>query len=510
MLDERESDDMRSACMNAALDAIVAERPEEALALIANIQAPMFLAGQLKSVYDAILAAGRTTEEVRAMPSPQPSMPDAAGMADYLFSIVNPWGMTELNTVPRREHKAELLEWIPKLRDANSAPFSVLKQVLADCPLNMGRVHPNTKPQLQVFRDLMQEFLAAAVDRHTAPLRALVFDVLADFDRRYRERKAEAFALDFNDLERCTINMLRSNEDVKKKVREQFRQIMLDEYQDINEQQADLIRLIRGEDRFFAVGDPNQSIYGFRHARPEIFRAYREEIALAGKHSAEILHNFRSRAPILLTVEAVLNSANGIDERELIATRQFHHKTEPSVEVLRVYGAERDEASEREARWIAHRIGEMRGTLELTCREGTRPAEFRDIAVLCRVGDAMQPILDALDDAGIPYVCGRRQSFLSQRQGLDIRAALHAIANPRDEIALATVLRSQLVGLSDEALLRLRLEGQSLVSGMNLVARESNRLAAFAADDAAKLDSFIDNLKRWRAAQGIAPLDVLI
>ncbi|MCU1328465.1 MAG: helicase/exodeoxyribonuclease subunit, partial [Bryobacterales bacterium] len=510
MLDEREAEDLRVSCMNMALDAIVAERPEEALALIANIQAPMFLAGQLRSVYDAILAAGRTIEEVRGVPSPQGATPDAVGMADYLFSIVNPWGMAELSTPVRREHKAELLEWLQQFRQAATADFANLMAVSRACPLNLGRVHKDTKPALQVFRDLMEEFEAAAVDRHTAGWRALVFDVLSHFDKLYSQRKTEMGALDFNDLERRTIGMLLANEDVKKRVREQFRQIMLDEYQDINEQQAVLVSLIRGADKFFAVGDPNQSIYGFRHARPEIFRAYRDEVAVAGKHAAEILHNFRSRAPILLTVEAVLNGANGIDERELIATRQFHVKAEPSVEVLRVYSTDKDDASEREARWIAHRISELRGALELTCREGTRPAEFRDIAILCRVGDAMQPILDALDDAGIPYVCGRRQSFLSQREGLDIRAALHAIANPRDEISLATMLRSQLVGLSDEALLRLKLQGHSVVSGLNLVARERARLQEYGADDAPKLGAFIDNLKRWRAGQGIVPLDVLI
>ena len=63
------------------------------------------------------------------MPSPQPSMPDAAGMADYLFSIVNPWGMKELSTPTRRAHKGDLLDWIDRLRAAGNAPFDVLKQV---------------------------------------------------------------------------------------------------------------------------------------------------------------------------------------------------------------------------------------------------------------------------------------------------------------------------------------------------------------------------------------------
>ena len=510
MLDERQAEDLRSGCMNSALDIIVAERREEALGLIDMIQGPMFLAGQLKSVYDAILAAGRTISQVRVVPSPQAGGPDASGLADILLAIVSQWTDAMTNTPTRREQKGDLQEWALRLEAARAAPFDVVQALLDACPLNLGRVHPDAKEPLRSFREAVELYESAAVDAHTAPSRALVFDVLEHFDELYRRRKTEMSALDFNDLERRGIQLLRENTDVRKRVREQFRQIMLDEYQDINEQQADLVALLRDEDKFFAVGDPNQSIYGFRHARPEIFRKYRDEVAETARHSVEILQNFRSRKAILQTVEALLNAANGIDERELLPQRVFHEKVEPAVEILRILATDKDEAPEREARWLAYRILEMRNSLVLTAKAGTRLAEFRDMAILCRVGDAMQPILDALDDAGIPYVCGRRQSFLAQREGLDIRAALHTIANPRDEVSLATVLRSQLVGLSDEALLRLKLQGRSLVSGLNSVDFDTALLAGFALDDAAKLGSFLGNLKRWRMAQAVVSLDVLI
>ena len=69
----------------------------------------------------------------------------------------------------------------------------------------------------------------------------------------------------------------------------------------------------------------------------------------------------------------------------------------------------------------------------------------------------MRPILEEFDATGIPYVCGRRAIFLLSREGLDITALLETIANPRNEIALLTVLRSHWWASSDEALLRLRL-----------------------------------------------------
>ncbi len=329
----------------------------------------------------------------------------------------------------------------------------------------------------------------------------MVFDVLARFDELYNERKTALGALDFNDLERRTIALLRASPDVQRSIRAQFRQIMLDEFQDINEQQNEIIDLIRGEDVFFAVGDINQSIYGFRHARPEIFHRYLEAIQAGAKHHAELFDNFRSRAEILRCVETLLNEEEGIVPRALTAVAEFEPKEHPSVEILRIQTTDEDEAGEREAAWIAYRIIDLRHTSGF---------DFRDFAILCRNSDSMRPILAAFDRAGIPYVCGRRQSFLLAREGLDITALLHTIANPRNSIALATVLRSGLVGISDEALLRLRLLTGSLTGGLNAAAFDGTKLAEFESGDAHKLARFAGNLKRWRAEQPAIPRDLLI
>ncbi len=281
---------------------------------------------------------------------------------------------------------------------------------------------------------------------------------------------------------------------------------MLDEFQDINQQQADLIELVRAKDVFFAVGDVNQAIYGFRHASTEIFRRYRDHINASGKHAVNLLHNFRSRDPILRCVESLLNSAEGIDARELVAGASFAEKSQASIEVLKIQARQDEDPAAKEARWIAARILSHRGTLQV----GNRPADFSDFAVLCRNSESMKPILAAFDHAGIPYVSGRRQSFLLSREGRDITALLHVMANPQDTIALATVLRSPLVGLSDETLLRLRLLGQSVTGGLNRAAYDPTLLADFDPDDAPKIERFAANLKRWRETQPVVPLEFLL
>ena len=101
----------------------------------------------------------------------------------------------------------------------------------------------------------------------------------------------------------------------------------MDEFQDTNGQQARLIELIRPPDRFYAVGDINQSIFGFRHAEPAGFTAYRDDVAARGRHLVQLVDNFRSRAEILRAVETVTAGTPGIEDRPLVAGPQIRRRT---------------------------------------------------------------------------------------------------------------------------------------------------------------------------------------
>ncbi|HEX4135993.1 MAG TPA: UvrD-helicase domain-containing protein [Bryobacteraceae bacterium] len=508
VLDARESEELQYSCLNAALDELVEQRHAEALELIEALQTP-YVVNNLLDAYDGIRSAGKTVAEIRAIANPSASV-DPQSVAESLLRQLRSWPATL--TPARRTQQSALLEWAQRLAESNAGSFAEFVRLVHDCPLHLGKVPESEKETLREFKEtLLPSLIAWAVDRHTARFRALIFDVLTRFDDLYAERKRVLGSLDFNDLERCTVDLLRRNDDVRARIRAQFLQVMLDEFQDINEQQSSLIELVRGEDVFFAVGDINQSIYGFRHARPDIFRGYEAAVTDSGKHSVQLLDNFRSRNEILRCVESLLNGAEGIASRELVAGVSFRSKSTPSIEVLKIReDSDRDEASAREARWIAHRILSLRGTLELSADDKIRHADFSDFAVLCRNGDSMKPILEAFDHTGIPYVSGRRQSFLLSREGRDITALLHTIANPRDTIALATVLRSPLVGIGDESLLRVRLLAGSLSGGLNVISYDSEKLADFAPRDAEKIERFARNLKRWRAEQPVMPLELLL
>src|SRR5207344_544684 len=116
-------------------------------------------------------------------------------------------------------------------------------------------------------------------------------------------------------------------------------------FQDTNGLQWKLLNLVRPAGRFYAVGDINQSIYGFRHADPEVFNRYRESLRSEGNRVVDLRENWRSRPAILSAVLSLVAGEDGIEPHRLPSARKFRRKTEPSVEVIRCLGPDNEQAS---------------------------------------------------------------------------------------------------------------------------------------------------------------------
>jgi ATP-dependent exoDNAse (exonuclease V) beta subunit len=490
VLDQYEAEDLQRECMSQALDALLSERREETLRMMAAL-AQADIAWHLIRTWDAIRSAGLEIAEVRAKPNPAPLVT----VADLVRELRAALDWRPVSLVQREEHAA-LRGWLQRM-EREKTPDAVYSH-----KPTLNRIPPGPRALIKALRDeSITAYRESLLNAGIAPHRSMIFDIFERFIEIYTQRKEAIARLDFADLERHAIRLLRDKAGVCDRVRRRFRQIMLDEYQDINEQQQSLVDLIRGDDVFFGVGDVNQSIYGFRHAKPDIFRHYREQVRQAGKHLAPLDDNFRSRADILRCVEEVLSGAEGIEQRDLVSRGEFGSKNGPSIEVIRVLADEREEGSEREAGWIAHRI------LELRLEHGYA---FGDFGIMCRTAEAMEPILRALESRNIPYVCGRRQSWLVSREGKDATALVALLASSKDEIALATVLRSPLAGVSDETLLTLRLAAKSLSGGLHAAIADPAKMAAVEPADARRLMDFAANLSRLRSEAGTVPLDLLL
>ncbi len=319
--------------------------------------------------------------------------------------------------------------------------------------------------------------------------------MLRRFDRGYRERKRQAGALDFADLEEFAVRLLEEQPETRARLQAQFDHILMDEFQDTNGQQARLLALIRQAGRFYAVGDINQSIFGFRHAEPEGFERYAEYVRGAGGRQVDLRENFRSRAEILRAVETIADGESGIAPHRLIPARQFDAPRPVAVELIGVAAGVTEEAQ-----WVARRIVEMAG--------GEPGFTYQDMAVLVRNTEVLGAFGAAFDRAGIPYVVNRGRGFYDAREVNDLVHLLRVIANPRDEISLAAVLRSPLAGSSDEAILQLRVMGENI--GGSLMRLADADRSGFSAADFAVLGRFRDRLREWRARRESVGFDRLL
>jgi ATP-dependent exoDNAse (exonuclease V) beta subunit len=293
---------------------------------------------------------------------------------------------------------------------------------------------------------------------------ALLGAALEEFGRGYTELKRARSALDFDDLELCARELLAHNEGVRDVWAERLELLMVDEFQDTNRRQLALLELLeRGN--LFTVGDELQSIYGFRHAEVEIFRARRRALGAEGAAIA-LTHNFRSRPPLIAAVNSVFGERFGDAYTPLIAAREEGREDAPSIELLLTDRRGWDRSSwaqavagalppatlwrQAEARLLAQRVAEL-------VQGGTAAG---DVVVLLRAAGDLPVYERALEERGLRTLAAVG-SFWGHQQVGDLLMWLRALANPLDELALYSVLASPLVGLSSDGLALLALHARA-------------------------------------------------
>ena len=510
--DERESWRMQQESMAAALGGLLADRPVAMRALIRGLSSYEFEDAVL-SAYDAMRGAGIRVEELAEFATPKGTTLAEVGQT---LRTLRREDLTTWNHM-QREQLAVVLAGAERIVTAGGARQALEAMESFSINLTKCKRGNNAYNLLRRMKDQIEAARYTLITEFYAAERETLFDVLRRFDALYRERKRQASALDFADLEEFTVRLLEEHAETRQRVRAQFDHILMDEFQDTNGLQARLMKAVRAPDRFYAVGDINQSIFGFRHAEPEGFARYQEEVGQSGGRLVELTDNFRSRAEVLRAVETIASGAAGVVDRPLVARRNFEQPRAVCVEAL----SAADPGVE--ARWVARRIGELAGgasgaggaRLPIGHREGQAapPAPpdsfcFGDFAVLVRNTEVIGEFTAAFDEAGIPYVVNRGKGFYDTREVNDLTQLLRAIANPRDEISLAAVLRSPLVAASDEALLGLKAMGDNL--GGALMGMGPDAAAGFDPEDYRKLRDFRDRLQQWRARREYVTFDRLL
>ncbi|MCU1262588.1 MAG: helicase/exodeoxyribonuclease subunit [Bryobacterales bacterium] len=486
---------LQKKCLVEALDAMLAEQPEETSQMMRALASPQ---ADLLGVYDAIRSAGVSLSELRDQPAPEWGM-DAAELKAIVASVRD----LPYKTPLQRQRLQMFLEWCERVGSCNEN--EALLELYSTFDIGLSGAGEGFKIAVKTVREHCQDSRCAAITAKYGRERSTLINILDRFEQLYARHKRERNVLDFSDLESYAVQLLQAQPEVRARTQEQFRQILMDEFQDTNGQQSKLLELLRAPDRFYAVGDINQSIFGFRHASPEVFRNYRDTVRDAGKHHVELLENWRSRPEILLATETILNEAAGIEHRKLVPGRKAAAKKQPSVEVIVALPPEGTDATALEARWVARRMREMHGTLRVEVKGAHRPADYRDMTVLVRNSVVYDDFAAAFEAEDIPYEQSRRKGFFETREAMDLAHLLRTIANPRDELSTAAVLRSPFVAVSDEALLRLKLISTNLADALDHLEEGS-----FDEQDREKLIAFRAQLRAWREAQPYVPVDRLL
>lgn len=452
-----------------------------------------------------------------------------------------------------KERIEPILAWAAALPPDREPTFEEVRAI------DPGRLSDGLKPLRAALDRLLARTAEAAFGDG---VRAALGELLAAYGEAYAERKAAAGALDFEDLQLAALELLRDHPAVAAEYRDQFGEIMVDEFQDTNPLQMELIAALRGPDTtLFTVGDEMQAIYGFRHADVELFRARRDDPAVT---VLPLSANFRSTAPVIGAVNAIgarvtdgvgAHRSDGATGRDAAGTS---HRFQPlrvgaggatagdAVELVMTEAgawkdldlgdlspapdpddegaAERADAvgqHEAEALDLAHRV---RDAIE---RDGFRPGE---IVLLFRTKSRMWMFERALQQVGVPsYVVGG-SGFWETREGVDLRSLLAVLANPLDDDALLGVLAGPAGGLSTDAIwmlaaargrdrARARQEGRPRGDGPDrpeplplwtVLAELDASGAALGAEDRARAERIVRVISGLRARAATTPLGELV
>jgi ATP-dependent helicase/nuclease subunit A len=339
----------------------------------------------------------------------------------------------------------------------------------------------------------------AARDAIAAELAAPLQLLLDRLDAAYRAAKDDAGAVDNDDLQLLARRLLEDHPAVRDGLRDRFREVMVDEFQDTDALQNGILRLLRHpETPLLVVGDEEQAIYGFRGAEVEVFRAERALADADATTAVVSLHeNRRSVPPLLDAVNAMFAREPRLGHRPLAPTRDAPDDDDPVVEVVIGVGDAIDAGREAEAQLVARRLRELVDAG--ACREG-------DIAVLFRAGTRAPLYERALREEGLRTVSSTGRGFLQREPVGDVLAMLRVLWNRYDDLALLTCLASPMAGISNDGLALLR----ATVEWEFADALDDPGRAGLSDDDLARVLGLRDAIARLRPLAGRRGLGDLV
>lgn len=419
---------------------------------------------------------------------------------------------------PKKNHEdVEMIEEIKKKRDQG-----------------ISRIKEDLKSLFPLSVDAYRK-----VDANAGQWVSHLLNLAKAFYEAYQAVKLSESMIEYNDLEHMTLQLLQRNGQpttAANYYQALFKEVLVDEYQDINEIQASILSYLSTErnpeydGNLFMVGDVKQSIYGFRMAEPSLFidKYLRFDKGDRDGQLIRLNRNYRSRPEILewtnFIFERIMNPAFGQltysqDEMLIAGNPESFQPTPPDTQFgidLLLYTSEDAEdeeavnpdaelpfanATEAESYLIALDIEKrLKSGMQIYDKktESMRPIKLSDIVILSSTKNPFNALQRALESRKIPIVTQNTETYFQRQEIQLMLALLNIIDNPRQDIPLAAVLRSYFVGLDDEALARIRVlhpEGyyhEAVLAFLNHPQNEADQSLQN------RLKQWFDRVKVWR------------
>jgi ATP-dependent helicase/nuclease subunit A len=352
-----------------------------------------------------------------------------------------------------RERARSFLETLATLESASSERVAVvlgaleLSEPRRKAEFESDDAFRAAKRAVKDLKAVCEGFVSAAGHNFLVELAGWLQGFIAHF-QKFKHDKA---LLDFDDLLEKARDLIRDHRDVREQLRQRFKFLLVDEFQDTDPVQVELILALAGDTpgRLFIVGDPKQSIYGFRRADIEMYVRTRREIEKTGQ-TLQFQQNFRSQSTILKWVnetfqKLIQKPPDGDYQPDYIPLEPKFLTKEPRVTLLRPRTFPEKqligEARRAEASGIACYL-----------RHGVETGQFKwgDVALLFRSFTGVEVFADVFLEYGVLFRVVGGHGYYQRQEIQTLVSLLCCLDNPNDKLNLVAVLRSPLFGWTDE------------------------------------------------------------
>ena len=378
--------------------------------------------------------------------------------------------------------------------------------------------------------------------RDMKPIIETLVKLTIAYSEAFKAAKLARGLVDFSDLEHYALEILTEKHDdriiasaVAQDFQERFKEVLVDEYQDVNMLQETILQLVKSggetDGNLFMVGDVKQSIYAFRLAEPRLFlRKYKTFLPSPQNTGMKIdlNANFRSRQEVLNSTNYVF--AQVMDEKvgeihyDDKAALKFSARYTPEnvpVELVVLDEANTNDTSyqeeatdeeqeiedigraQQEARYIIKRIQKMmdQGYQVYNPKDQTsRPIRYSDIVILMRSMKWSADLAEEFKAAGIPLYAESSKGYFDTLEVMIMLNLLKVIDNPYQDIPLASVLRAPFIGLNENELAAIRLAKRNVPYYEALKTYLADGAESIRVETRQKLDKFMLQLSEWRSA----------